>query len=198
MNTPILILAAGASTRMGQSKQMLVVDGKPLLVHSVRVALATGADVFVVLGANAEAHKAVLRDLPVHLIDHPQWKNGMGSSLKAGLKAILTAHPAATGVLIMLCDQPRVSSSHLRALLTQATRSEKAIIASRYHQTDGVPALFKQPVFSSLLVLSDEAGAAKFIRSHPDQVDVVDFPEGIIDLDTPDDVARYTGMRDLR
>lgn len=191
MNTPILILAAGASTRMGQPKQMLVVDGEPLLVHSVRVALATGADVFVVLGANAEAHKAVLRDHPVHLIDHPQWKNGMGSSLKAGLKEMLTANPAATGVLVMLCDQPRVSRDHLERLLNRAARSEKEIVASHYDQTFGVPALFKQSMFPSLLTLGDEAGAAKLIRNHSDKVDVVDFPGGGIDLDTPGDLERY-------
>jgi molybdenum cofactor cytidylyltransferase len=192
MNTSILLLAAGASTRMGQSKQMLVIDGEPLLLRSAKAALETVSEVYVVLGANAEPHMSLLANLPLHIVLHTEWKKGMGSSLKAGLRKILAADPTLTQILVMLCDQPKVSSSHLRTLLTQAARSEKAIIASRYHQTDGVPALFKQPVFSALLVLGDEAGAAKFIRSHPDQVEVVDFPEGSIDLDTPDDVTRYT------
>jgi molybdenum cofactor cytidylyltransferase len=198
MNSPILILAAGASTRMGQPKQMLVVDGQPLLVHSVREALATGVDVFVVIGANAETHKTMLSGLPIHLVEHPQWLNGMGSSLKAGLKEILVAYPDATGVLVMLCDQPKVSRAHLEILQHRATRSEKEIVASHYNQTFGVPALFKQPLFSSLLALGDEAGAAKLIRSHPDKVEVVDFPEGSIDLDTPEDLARYTGSPGLQ
>jgi molybdenum cofactor cytidylyltransferase len=193
MDSPILILAAGASTRMGRPKQMLVVDGQPLLMHSVREATATGADVFVVIGAHAEEHKALLSSLPIHLVEHTQWQNGMGSSLKAGLKKILAANPAATGVLVMLCDQPKVSRAHLETLLNCAAQSEKEIVASHYDQTLGVPALFKQSMFSSLLALGDEAGAAKLIRNHPDSVEVVDFPEGSIDLDTPEDLARYTG-----
>lgn len=193
MNSPILILAAGASTRMGRPKQMLVVDGEPLLVRSVRVALETSSHVFVVLGANAKAHKALLSSLPIHVVDHPQWKLGMGSSLKAGLKEILSTYPEATGVLVMLCDQPKVSRAHLETLLNCAAQSEKEIVASHYDQTFGVPALFKQSMFSSLLALGDEAGAAKLIRNHSDKVEVVDFPEGTIDLDTPDDLARYTG-----
>jgi molybdenum cofactor cytidylyltransferase len=192
MNTPILILAAGASSRMGRSKQMLVVDGEPLLVHSVKVALETGADVFVVIGANADAHQALLSRLPIYQVDHPQWKNGMGSSLKAGLKEILVANPSVTGVLVMLCDQPKVTRAHLENLLNTANRSDKEIVASQYNHTFGVPAIFKKAMFSSLLVLGDEAGAAKLIRSAPDNVEAVDFPDGSIDLDTPDDLARYT------
>jgi len=198
MSTPILILAAGASTRMGQPKQMLVVDGEPLLVHSVRVALETGAEVYVVIGAHADAHKALLSGLPIHMVEHPHWQNGMGSSLKAGLREILIANPTTTGVLVMLCDQPKVSRAHLETLLHRAARSEKEIVASHYDQTFGVPALFKQSMLSSLLTLGDEAGAAKLIRSHPDKVEVVDFPDGSIDLDTPGDVARYTARSGMQ
>ncbi|MBL7850430.1 MAG: nucleotidyltransferase family protein [Cyclobacteriaceae bacterium] len=193
MNLPILLLAAGASSRMGRSKQMLVVDGEPLLVRSVRAALETGSPVFVVLGAKAEEHKSLLTDFPVRLVHHPSWERGMGSSLKEGLKAILAEGPGVTGVVVMLCDQPRVNSEHLRTLMNRAGNSPKTIIASAYHQTIGVPALFKSALFPQLLALGDEAGAAKLIRSQPDRVEAVDFPEGVIDLDTPDDVARYEG-----
>jgi molybdenum cofactor cytidylyltransferase len=191
MNTPILLLAAGASSRMGRSKQMLVVDGEALLVSSVKAALEIGSPVFVVLGARAEEHKVLLKGFPVHIVYHPTWERGMGSSLKAGLKEILTMDPGTTDVLVMLCDQPRVNGGHLRTLMNRATHSPKAIIASAYHQTLGVPALFKNSLFPELLALADEAGAAKLIRSQPDRVEAVDFPDGVIDLDTPDDVVRY-------
>lgn len=192
MNSPILLLAAGASLRMGTSKQLLVVDGEPLLLRSVHAALDASSDVTVVLGANAHAHRFVLRDLPIRVVDHSGWELGMGSSLKAGLKAIVATKPSATEVIVMLCDQPKVDSAHLKAILREASRSDQEIIASRYHNTLGVPALFKASVFSELLALGDEAGASKLIRSHPEKVKAVDFPDGAIDLDTPDDVTRYT------
>ncbi len=194
MNSPILLLAAGASLRMGTSKQLLVVDGEPLLLRSVHAALEASSDVTVVLGANAHAHRVVLRDLSIRVVDHPGWELGMGSSLKAGLKAIVAANPAVTEVIVMLCDQPKVGGTHLKAILNEASRSNQEIIASRYHDTLGVPALFKASVFSELLKLSDEAGASKLIRNHPEKVEAVDFPDGAIDLDTPDDVAQYTSL----
>jgi molybdenum cofactor cytidylyltransferase len=192
MNSPILLLAAGASLRMGTSKQLLVVDGEPLLLRSVHAALEVSSDVTVVLGANAHAHRVVLGDLPIRIVDHPGWELGMGSSLKAGLKAIVATNPSATEVLVMLCDQPKVGGAHLKTILKEASRSDHEIIASRYQNTLGVPSLFKASVFSDLLGLADEAGASKLIRSHPEKVEAVDFPDGAIDLDTPDDVTRYT------
>lgn len=191
MNSPILILAAGASHRMGRSKQLLKVDGEPLLLRAVKAALEASSEVTVVLGANTEAHRALLLDLPVHVVNHPMWELGMGSSLKAGLKDILAMDPAVKEVLVMLCDQPKVNGKHLKAIRNKASQSGREIIASRYQHTLGVPALFKASVLPELLRVGDEAGAAKLIRSHPGKVEAVDFPEGAIDLDTPDDVARY-------
>lgn len=180
---------------MGRSKQLLEIDGAPLLVQSARVALSTGIPVTVVLGAEAEAHESVLRGLPVDQVLNPQWALGMGRSLKVGLQQILLTQPQTDAILVMLCDQPKVSAQHVRALLEKGQQTKKNIVASAYSNSLGVPALFKQPIFSDLLALDDSAGAAKLIRARPENVAVVPFPEGAIDLDTPEDVARYRDGR---
>lgn len=191
MSIAILLLAAGSSSRMGQSKQLMPVKGVPLLVRSVREALHACPDVSVVLGAQADAHRSVLVGLPVHLVVNTHWQLGMGSSLKLGLANILQVSPSVDGILVMVCDQPGATSSHLARLIRQASHSTKAIIASAYGNVRGVPALFKHQAFELLSSISDEAGASKVIRQHPELVDVIDLPGGDIDIDTPEDYHRF-------
>lgn len=191
MSVAILLLAAGGSTRMGTSKQLLDIGGVPLLVHSVQIALDCGASsVVVVLGAQAEAHQQAMAGLSAEIVVHPDWKNGMGSSLKAGL-AYLLRRDKPEAVMVMVCDQPRLTSQHLRELITTYKKTKKSIIASHYGGTDGVPALFDQSLFPELLLLPDEQGARKVIAARAENVVSVSFPEGEIDLDTPEDYRKY-------
>lgn len=92
----------------------------------------------------------------------------------------------------MVCDQPNISSAHLLRLQQQSGKTEKTIIASAYSGTFGVPALFKKEHLPDLQTIGDEAGAAKLIRKRPETVETVDFPEGTIDLDTPQDYEAFT------
>ena len=86
MDISIILLAAGASSRMGQSKQLLLIEGEPLLLRSVKIALSGKPHhVVVVLGAGEHEHSNIIKHLPVEIVINTHWKNGMGSSIKAGL-----------------------------------------------------------------------------------------------------------------
>jgi molybdenum cofactor cytidylyltransferase len=188
----IIVLAAGSSSRMGQSKQLLDINGTPLLLHSVRAALDCQVkSVNVILGANELAHREVIRDLPLNVISNHYWKSGMGSSIKAGLNFVVRKYSDTEAVILMVCDQPAITSTHLRNLISTYHRTNSHIVASMYSQTSGVPALFSRAFFSNILMLKDEQGAKRIIEQFPEQAKTVEFSQGSIDLDTLDDYEKY-------
>lgn len=188
----IILLAAGSSSRMGQSKQLLEVHGKSLLLHSVQAAIESGAkSVNVILGANELAHREIIRNQPVSVLSNHYWKSGMGSSIKTGLNHIVRKYSDTEAVIIMVCDQPAITAAHLRSLMLKFKSSNSPIVASAYSGTAGVPALFSRSFFSNILMLKDEQGAKKLIEQFPDQVQRVEFPKGHIDLDTSEDYQKY-------
>lgn len=191
MRPHILLLAAGASTRMGQSKQLMMFGGDALLVRATKAALSSQYPVTVVLGANADDHREVLKGLNVRIVENQDWRKGMGNSLKTGLTEALAADPAMDAVLIMLCDQPMVTSVYLIRMMETAAASGKPVVASSYGGTLGVPVVFRKSAFTRLMQIGDEAGAARLIRDRPSDVEPIDFPGGAIDLDTPEDVRRF-------
>lgn len=189
----IVILAAGSSSRMGQSKQLLRVRDTTVLSYAITVALhARPAVVTVVLGAHAKQHRESIQPMPVSIVVNEQWETGMGSSLKAGLRHIEAHHPNVTAVLFMVCDQPALTTQHLLNLIGKA---EKPIVASYYAGSPGVPALFKKSLFPSLNALGDDQGAKKMFQLFPDQVSTVDFPKGELDLDTMEDYQNYLNQK---
>lgn len=191
-NFAVIILAAGASSRMGTSKQLLEVDGEPLLIHAVNVAVASGSrEVILVLGANEQSHLDLVKGLPVKVITNHFWKAGMGSSIKTGLQYIIKECPDSQAVVIMVCDQPAVRSEHIRTLVSTFLGSGKPIAASAYSQTLGVPVIFARSFFSNILMLQDDQGAKKIIGQFPEQVAIVDMPEAAVDLDTREDYDNY-------
>jgi len=188
----VVLLAAGSSSRMGQSKQLLSIDGKPLLLKSVDAALGSGANkTFVVLGSNDAAHRKIIDHLPLEIISNPDWEKGMGTSLRMGLKNALKMVPEMEAVIIVVCDQPLVTSLHLKTLIQKYRTTKKAIIASAYANTIGVPALFNRSVFEKLLNMEDSQGAKKILMEMTGSVLSVDFPGGAVDLDTPEDYSAF-------
>jgi len=189
---PILILAAGSSSRMGRSKQLLEIKGQPLLLQTVRVALEcdTG-EVIVVLGSGEQIHLDIIKTLPVRTVINHYWKSGIGSSIKTGLHHIVREVPEAKGVVILVCDQPELTASHILTLVETFSQTGKSIVASAYDNTAGVPALFSRSFFSNLLIIGDDHGAKKLIEQFPDQVVTVEFAGGAIDLDTLEDYNKY-------
>jgi molybdenum cofactor cytidylyltransferase len=188
----IILLAAGSSSRLGQSKQLLLINGEPLLLKSVNTALESGVKkVLVVLGANDFEHRQVIEKLPVEIIFNSTWQKGMGNSLKAGLSHLLKMDSKIDGVITMVSDQPLITSTHLKKLIEAFKQTKKPIVASFYSEAVGVPALFEKSLFEKILNMRDEHGAKKVINQDLDIVATVDFPEGAIDIDTEDDVKKF-------
>ncbi len=195
-NISLILLAAGSSSRLGQSKQMLPVAGVPLLEHAAKTALASGVkDIIVILGANEQPHLNAIQTLPVTTIANHYWKSGIGSSIKSGLNYLIRKSPDTEAVILMVCDQPSLTSQHLRNLIETFNQTKAPIVASRYANTLGVPALFARSFFTNLLMLRDEQGAKKLIEQFQTQVKPVDFPEGSIDIDTQEDYQNYIARK---
>ena len=188
----IILLAAGSSSRMGQSKQLLEIEGEQLLLKSTQTALQSIAEkVMVVLGANESAHRKIIEQLPIEIITHKDWQQGMGSSLKKGMKELLLIAPKLEAVLVMVCDQPLLTTDHLNQIIKKFQLTKSHIVASYYSGTAGVPALFEKSLFQKLLSLENESGARKIIQQNKESVQTIDFPEGAIDLDTPNEYQKF-------
>jgi molybdenum cofactor cytidylyltransferase len=189
----ILILAAGSSSRLGQSKQLLEVTGVPLLRKTILTALATTSPhVAVVLGHDFKKHQEVIQDLNINILHHTDWQQGMGSSLRAGVSNILKTHSDTQAIVILVCDQPFLTAEHLNVLINTHRTSRVPIVASAYASTTGVPALFDQSIFTELLKLKDDQGAKKIMEKHAGRIIEIEFAPGEIDIDTPSDYARLT------
>ena len=190
-NTGIIILAAGNSTRLGRPKQLVSYGDQTLIQHAVSAALSTPtAPVILVLGADSKAIKPTISQTDLVIIENKDWQQGLASSVRAGVSALLKSHPSIDGAILMVCDQPFVTSSILSQLIEKHKATEKEIIASEYENTLGTPAFFHKSQFKKLLALFGDSGAKKLINKHPELVDKVAFPEGIIDIDTEEDVAK--------
>ena len=186
--TAIILLAAGASTRLGRPKQLVLWNGEPLLRHSATVALSARlGPVIVVLGAVERECRESLAGLSLEIVVNTAWAEGMGGSIAAGMIAVQNSVTPLQSVIIMLCDQPYVSSATLRSLCDEQRRTESAVVASRYCQHDGklgVPALFTSQRFAALARLRGALGGKQLIASESSPA-FIDCPEAVADIDTP-------------
>lgn len=185
----ILILAAGASTRLGQPKQLLNIQGKPLIRHMAEVAIATDCHpIGIVLGAYADAIKPHLTDLNCHIFNNKDWATGMASSIRCGMRHMGAIAPELDAIVLMVCDQPFVSSHLICQLIATHVASKYPIIAAEYGDIWGVPALFHRAFFSNLDTLQGDVGAKAIIRQYRSHCLSILFPAGSIDLDTSEDL----------
>ncbi len=147
--------------------------------------------VIVVTGAYTDEITRVLSGLPITQVWNADWATGMAGSIKTGLKAATELAPALDALIFMVCDQPKVTTTLLLNLLEKQQETHKPIVASAYMDILGTPALFTSEFFQALLELSGDSGARKMIKTFGDQVASIDFPEGIIDIDTKNDYASF-------
>jgi CTP:molybdopterin cytidylyltransferase MocA len=208
-----VILAAGASTRLGQPKQLLVFQGRPLVERAALAALEAGASpVVVVLGAHAEKIRPALVDAhpPLVIVENPAWVEGMGATIRVGLAALETAAahaltelnaiarpPTLDAALFALCDQPHFSANAIRRLCAAfspaSARGGGKISLAATRQPDGrggAPAIFAREHFAELRSLRGTEGARHVIATHTAATALVDLPELALDIDTPADWER--------
>lgn len=191
-NFGAVILAAGASTRMGAPKQLLAINGKPLLLNAVDSALASSAwPVVVVLGANAEIIRPVLARRPVLAVENSAWSEGMASSIRAGITTLQQFSRRMAAAIVALCDQPGFSAMTIRQLVAAQAATSRGIVAARYNGRNGAPALFRHEHFHTLAGLTGEEGARALLNADRADLVAIDLPELAFDLDTPDDWARF-------
>ena len=185
-----VILAAGASTRMGEPKQLLPLDGRPLIVRAAETALASCAwPVVVVLGAHAEKIRPALARLPVLVVENSAWPEGMASSIRVGIATLQQFSRTLDGALLALCDQPAFSADIIAQLIAAQRTTRRGIVAARYAGRNGAPALFLKEHFPALAALTGEQGARELLNDHPDRMTAVELPALTHDLDTPADYA---------
>ena len=189
--TGLIILAAGASTRLGHPKQLLPYKGTNLLITTIENALASVCQpIVVVLGAYAEQIEPEIGTLPIDIIVNEQWATGMGTSIQKGLSWLESAESLLHSVALMVCDQPFVSFHLINQLVDTYLSTQKDIVVSEYAGTVGVPALFSSRLFPELKAL-ERQGAKSIIMQHREDVISVPFLQGDIDIDTSDDVQRW-------
>lgn len=189
----IIILAAGGSSRMGQPKQLLKIQGKTLLRHTIDEAKTLlPSSVFVVVGANADTINSELsNDQSIHICYNALWHEGMASSIKTGLQAAQANNATIKGCLISVCDQPSLTGEIYARLIAAHKKKPGSIVASLYKGILGVPVLFDIQYFPQLMALSGKEGAKKLLSNRAFEVLHVSFPNGHIDLDTPEDYQKY-------
>jgi molybdenum cofactor cytidylyltransferase len=184
----LILLAAGSSSRLGEPKQNLMYEGQPLLQRAIQTALASTCEpVLVILGSNAEAFQAGLNDLPVQTVFNSDWPEGMASSIRQGISNLQEIIPEIDGVIIMVCDQPFVTTALLNQMVEEKRLHGHGIIACTYQNTLGTPALFDKQFFPELLALQGQEGAKKLLFQHAEVVTSIDFPLGTFDIDTLQD-----------
>ncbi len=187
-----LLLAAGASSRLGEAKQLLrEADNTPLLVRLAANALAAAlSPVIVVLGANASVVRESLASLPVQVVENADWQSGMASSIQTGLRAL--ADDPSPAVVLLACDQPAVTTQHLKALVTRFT-SESKRVASAYAGVHGIPAVWPRSDWPAMMALSGDRGARSLLDGSEA---VVPLAHGELDVDTPQDLAAWRAVED--
>jgi molybdenum cofactor cytidylyltransferase len=188
-NCGIVILAAGSSTRLGQPKQLLRFQGTTLIRRAALTALATSCrPVVVVLGAAHVESAQEVSSLPVKTIVNSQWELGMGTSIRAGVTEAAAA--AVDSVVLLLCDQPLITTEAIDELVRRRTACGKRICAASYAGTLGTPAVFSADLFGELTNLPDGAGGKSLMARHAADVEAMDLPEAETDVDTEADAEK--------
>lgn len=187
----LILLAAGGSRRMGRAKQLLPIKDKPLLRFvAERVLRAEVSPVVVVLGAESKKIEPTLDGLPLHLAVNPAWEEGMGSSLRVGVDALLDRAPQLDALIVTLGDQPGLPAAHLGQLVARYRHGGCSLVASFTGPNLVPPVLFGAEWFPQLRTLTGDSGARDLLRQNRPDFGRVALPDNT-DLDTHEDYERY-------
>jgi len=181
-----IVLAAGASRRMGRNKMLLELEGESLVRRAARRALAAGlSPVVVVLGHEADRARAALADLGVEIALNPDFAGPSSGSLHAALDLLGEDVGAA---VVLLGDMVHVSEAALAELMRRARSSHAPLVVSRYGDVTAPPLLFRRALFGELLAWTGEGCGKAVVQAHKREALYVDRPAGVlVDVDTPED-----------
>jgi len=189
MNLNIVILAAGASSRLGSSKQLLTINEQPLVYRSASIACELAhyfhfPQPLIILGKDQQLVHQAVQELEVSTIYNQRWESGMGTSIATAAQQLENDGSA---VLFMTCDQVLLHCQSLIPLIEKWQAHPHHIVASAYNNTHGIPVIFPHSFFSELKQLNSDKGAREILQRHKDKVVVVALPEAAQDLDTRQD-----------
>ncbi|MFH6770108.1 nucleotidyltransferase family protein [Gaetbulibacter aquiaggeris] len=184
----VLILAAGNSSRMGVSKQLLKWKYTNLLQHTINTVNEVNSENIVVLGANYSKIRSQIEDKNTHILCNKNWQKGLGSTISFGINYINNSLPHIDNVLIMLADQPLINADFLNQMIeTQKLYQNKIICTLYQNEKLGVPAIFNNSFFEELLQLNNDMGAKNILQKYSDRILSVDGENLISDIDTIED-----------
>lgn len=184
-----LLLAAGGSSRLGHTKQLIKLNDDITLIKSMaQTVLQSQCDrLYVVIGAQSDVIGNELEGLDLTIVLNSEWQKGMGSSIYSGIKAIKSDSDSFDAVLILLVDQPAVNLTLINTFVKKF-KEGSTLIASFYADTIGVPALFSKAYFDRLEKLSNDRGAKDLLQKYATKVTQIPFPDGAFDIDTSMDL----------
>ena len=183
-----IVLAAGQATRFGRCKQLMPIGGRSLLAHVLdNLAQSKIDDVVVVLGAHADEIREQIQFGKARVIMNPDYANGMSTSIQAGLRAL----PATTeAAMIVLADQPFVTSPTLDALVDEYRRTRASVVIPTYNGFRGNPVIVDRSLFAEMMEIRGDIGCRSIFGDHAGHVKVAVDDRGVVtDIDTPEDLA---------
>ncbi|WP_298238130.1 nucleotidyltransferase family protein [uncultured Algibacter sp.] len=188
-NISIVILAAGASSRMGSPKQLLKWGNDSLLNHTIKTALRVDvSEIIVVLGANCKLIETDIKQHPVTILKNENWKLGLGKSIAFATEYVINSNSKSQGILVTLADQPLINSDYLNEMIQDFSPDESQIIATAYtDEKKGVPVLFDAVYFEELTKLSNDEGAKALLKAYDSFVKTLIPPVKNVDLDSKED-----------
>lgn len=188
MKWGVMILAAGEATRMGKAKMLLPFKKTTILAHLIEeITLVEPNIIQLVTGYYHDLIQAQISTDKVDIIQNPDYSLGMSSSIQVGLTAMIKACPDLDFLVIVVSDQPYLNQSILLRLLTKQQQTAKGIIASSYNGIKGTPVLLSSAYFSHLYNLTGDKGARVILQQFPDDIATIEFENGALDIDTPED-----------
>lgn len=194
--TGIIILAAGASTRMGAPKQLVNWQGKTLLNHCLNQAENSSVDeIFVILGANYQQIYPTIVCSKAQIFVNNNWPQGMASSIRLGVGEAQKSNLDA--VIVMLADQPFVHTNFLNQMIDKYNTNHSIIIATLYNTSVGVPALYDRSVFFELLKLKGDKGAKPFLMQNKSMVETINADFELKDIDFQEDINIYKSNKTI-
>jgi molybdenum cofactor cytidylyltransferase len=183
-----VLLSAGESSRMGEPKALLRIDGETFIERIVGALKQSGLErVIVVLGFNAEEMRQRIEHLPVEIVVNSDYKLGQLSSLQAAIRH-LEKDSSCDGMLVHLVDHPYIDPQLVGVMLRQFNESKKFIVVPRHQGKRGHPVIFARTLFSELLDAPMDQGAKAVVNAHRDETLEIDTEDvGItLDIDTPE------------
>ena len=183
-----VVLAAGQSSRFGKTKQLEKYQGIPLVTRSVRLGEAVcGSNTVLVAGNDWQRVTDICAPLAGFFVVNPRFADGLASSIECGIRSVAEV---ADAVMLLLADQPLITSAHLQVLLDTWQSSRESIVASAYAGTTGPPVIFPRRDFADLIRLSGDRGARSMIDANRERVKVIVFEPAALDIDRQSDLKR--------